>query len=324
MDHLLDIKSPIASELELFKRLFISSLSSSNVLLNEVLDHLKQREGKMMRPVLALLTAALFGKITERTLHAAVALELLHTASLIHDDVVDESEERRGQLSVNAIFNNKVAVLGGDYLLATCLVEAGRTESGLIINTISGLGQDLSDGELLQLSNIKTDYFSEDVYFNVIRKKTAALFSACTKAGALSVEATTEQVEWARLFGEYLGVAFQIRDDIFDYYDNKSIGKPTGNDMIEGKLTLPAIYVLNALNDKWARGVALKVRYGEASLKEIKKLVEYVKENGGIDYATNVMYEYQSKALQLLDGMPDSDIKSSLIAFSKHVVDRKK
>jgi len=325
MNSLVSIKSPIAPELELFKELYESSLSSSNLLLSEILDHLKKRDGKMMRPVLTLLTASLFGKTNDKTLHGAVALELLHTASLIHDDVVDESDERRGQLSINAIFNNKVAVLGGDYLLATCLVEAGKTENGAIIDTISSLGQDLSDGELLQLSNVKTDYFSEDIYFDVIRKKTAALFSACTTVGALSVGATDDQVEWAQLFGENLGISFQIKDDIFDYYDNEEIiGKPTGNDMIEGKLTLPVIYVLNSTNDKWARGVALKVREGEASVKDIKKLIEFAKEKGGIDYAMGQMYNYQAKAIQLLDVMPDSEIKSSLIRFAEFVVNRNK
>lgn len=322
MNQLLSIKSPITAELDLFKNFFESSLSSSNLLLNEVLDHLKQRDGKMMRPILTLLTAGLFGKVNDKTLHAAVALELLHTASLIHDDVVDESDERRGQLSVNAIFNNKVAVLGGDYLLATCLVEAGKTENSFIIDTISSLGQDLSDGELLQLSNIKTEYFSEDIYFDVIRKKTAALFSACTTVGALSVNATAEEIEWARLFGENLGIAFQIKDDIFDYFDSDDIGKPTGNDMVEGKLTLPVIYVLNSKENKWARGVALKVRDGEASIKEIKKLIEYTKENGGIDYATKRMYEYQAKAFDLLNNLPDSDNKYALISFAEFVVDR--
>jgi Geranylgeranyl pyrophosphate synthase len=324
MDQLVNITSPIITELELFNNCMCRSLASSNDLLNEIFDHLRQRNGKKMRPILVLLSAGLFGKITDKTLHAAVALELLHTASLVHDDVVDESSERRGQLSVNAIFNNKVAILGGDYLLATCLVEAGRTETPSIIDTISTLGQDLSEGELLQLSNIKTEFFSEDIYFDVIRKKTAALFSACTVVGVLSVDATKEQIEWARIFGEYLGIAFQIKDDIFDYYDCEEIGKPTGNDMVEGKLTLPVIYVLNAKNDKWARRVAFKVRDGEASMKEIKELVEYTKTNGGIDYATGKMYEYQARAFKMLDKLPGSEFRSSLYHFAEFVVERNK
>lgn len=324
MNRLPIIKSPIAGELELFKKLFDSSLSSSSILLNDVISHLRQRDGKIMRPILTLLTAGLFGTITKVTLHGAVALELLHTASLMHDDVVDESDQRRGQLSVNAIFNNKVAVLSGDYLLATCLVEAGKTENAAIIDTISGLGQDLSEGELLQLSNTKTNSFLEGVYFDVIRKKTAALFSACTTVGAFSVNASREEVEWARLFGEYLGISFQIKDDIFDYFDNKEIGKPTGNDMLEGKLTLPVLYVLNATNNEWARGVALKVRENKATLDEIGELVAFTKNNGGIEYAIEKMYEYQSKALALLDEKADSDIKTSLISFAEYVVNREK
>lgn len=324
MDRLSIIKYPIAKELELFKSLFDSSLTSSNILLSEVTAHLRKRDGKMMRPVLTLLTAGLFGEITNETLHGAVALELLHTASLVHDDVVDESDQRRGQLSVNAIFNNKVAVLSGDYILATCLVQAGKTMNPGIIDTISLLGQDLSAGELLQLSNIKSQHFSEEVYFDVIRKKTAALFSACTKVGALSVNATPDEVEWARLFGEYLGISFQIKDDVFDYFDSKQIGKPTGNDMLEGKLTLPVIHALNATGDEWARGVALKVRENRASFHEIDELVTFTKVHGGIEYAIEQMHEYQHRALNLLNQKPDSEIKNSLKLFAEHVVDRKK
>ena len=187
-------------------------------------------------------------------------LELLHTASLVHDDVVDESTERRGQLSVNAIFNNKVAVLTGDYLLATSLVHAEQTHSHPIIQLVSSLGQDLADGELLQLSNVSNHSFSESVYFDVIRKKTAALFAACTKAAAFSVGVGEEEAESARLLGEYIGICFQIKDDIFDYFDSKEIGKPTGNDMLEGKLTLPALYVLNKTKDSAVREIAFKVK----------------------------------------------------------------
>ena len=187
MDSLPLIKSPITTELEDFKRLFDSSLSSSNLLLNNVIAHIRQRNGKMMRPILVLLVARLYGAIRPATLHAAVALELLHTASLVHDDVVDESTERRGQLSVNAIYNNKVAVLVGDFLLATSLVHAGKTMSHEILEVVSGLGQDLAEGELLQLSNVSNPQFSEEIYFDVIRKKTAALFAACTKpAGGIN------------------------------------------------------------------------------------------------------------------------------------------
>lgn len=324
MDYISLIKSPISEELEDFRQLFDSALSSSNLLLGNAIAHIRQKKGKMMRPMLVLLAAKLFGKVTPATLHAAVALELLHTASLVHDDVVDESTERRGQLSVNAVFNNKAAVLSGDYLLATALVQVGMTRNLAIIDLVSRLGQDLADGELLQLSNVSNLHFSEDVYFDVIRKKTAVLFAACTKAGALSVGTGDEKVEFARLFGEYIGLCFQIKDDIFDYFDSKEIGKPTGNDMLEGKLTLPALHVLNATRDKQTEAVALKIKNGEATPAEIARFIEFIKQNGGIEYAMQVMYDYKEKALSLLASVPDTEVKKGLAAYLDYVVEREK
>ena len=251
-------------------------------------------------------------------------MELLHTASLVHDDVVDESTERRGQLSVNAIFNNKVAVLTGDYLLATALVEVGMTRNYAIIDVVSNLGQDLAEGELLQLSNVSNPEYSEDIYFDVIRKKTAVLFAACMKAGALSVGASDEKAEYARLFGEYIGLCFQIKDDIFDYYESKEIGKPTGNDMLEGKLTLPALYALNSTHDKQAKEIAVKVKNGTATTGEIARLIEFTKEHGGIEYATKVMVEFKEKALSLLASMEDTDVKKALVCYLDYVVEREK
>ena len=229
MDSISLIRTPIEAELGDFKELFDSSLSSSNALLDSVVSHIRQRNGKMMRPILVLLVARLYGAICPSTLHAAVSLELLHTASLVHDDVVDESSERRGQLSVNAIFNNKVAVLTGDYLLATSLVHAELTNSHRIIQLVSTLGQDLADGELLQLSNVSNHSFSEEIYFDVIRKKTAALFAACTKAAAISVGVGEGEAELARFMGGNIWICFQIKEDICVYFDNKESGKPTGN-----------------------------------------------------------------------------------------------
>lgn len=324
MDSISLIKAPITEELEDFKQLFDTSLSSSNLLLNSVIAHIRQRNGKMMRPILVILVAKLYGKVTPQTLHAAVSLELLHTASLVHDDVVDESAERRGQLSVNAVFNNKVAVLVGDFLLATSLVHAGLTMSHSIINVVACLGQDLAEGEILQLSNVSNPEFSEEIYFDVIRKKTAALFAACTKAAALSAGVEGENAEYARLFGENIGICFQIKDDIFDYFDSKEIGKPTGNDMLEGKLTLPALYVLNTTCDEWARGVAVKVKDGTATADEINRLIEFTKQHGGIEYATRVMCDYREKAVALLASLPDSEVKASLISYLDYVVDRTK
>lgn len=324
MDSLSLIKSPIADELEDFRKLFDSSLSSSNALLNSVISHIRQRSGKMMRPILVLLVTRLHGAVRPETLHAAVSLELLHTASLVHDDVVDESTERRGQLSVNAIFNNKVAVLTGDFLLATSLVHAGLTRNHDIIHVVSCLGQDLADGELLQLANVANPHFSEEVYYSVIRKKTAALFAACTRSAAFSVGADEEQVEFARLLGEYIGICFQIKDDIFDYYESPEIGKPTGNDMLEGKLTLPALYVLNHTGDARARELAVKVKNGTATAEEIAALIDFTKANGGIEYAIAAMKRYREKACELLAALPESDVRTALYAYLDYVVDRSK
>lgn len=324
MDRSSLIIAPIIGEMEDFKHLFGESLSSSNLLLQQVIMHIRQKNGKMMRPMLVLLAAKLLGGVRPATLHAAASLELLHTASLVHDDVVDESTERRGQLSVNAIFNNKVAVLAGDYLLATALVQAGLTRNLGIIDLISSLGRELAEGELLQLSNVSNEQFSEDVYFEVIRKKTAALFAACTKAGALSVGADAEKTEFLRRFGEYIGLCFQIRDDIFDYYESKEVGKPTGNDMLEGKLTLPALYALNSTHDKEAAEIALRVKSGKATSDEIGRLIAFSKQQGGIEYAVRTMNNQRDKALELLSFVPANEVTDALAAYINYVVEREK
>lgn len=324
MDRSSLIIAPIIGEMEDFKRLFGESLSSSNLLLQQVIAHIRQKKGKMMRPMLVLLAAKLLGGIRPATLHAAASLELLHTASLVHDDVVDESTERRGQLSVNAIFNNKVAVLAGDYLLATALVQAGLTRDFGIIDLISALGRELAEGELLQLSNVSNSQFSEAVYFEVIHKKTAALFAACTKAGAISVGADEEKTEFLRRFGEYIGLCFQIRDDIFDYYESKEVGKPTGNDMLEGKLTLPVLFALNNAHDEQASAIALRVKAGKATADEIGCLIAFAKRQGGIEYALQTMDDYRAKALDLLSFVPSNEVTDALAAYIDYVVEREK
>ena len=324
MDRSSLIIAPIIGEMEEFKTLFGSTLSSSNLLLQDVIAHIRQKSGKMMRPMLVLLAAKLLGDVRPATLHAAAALELLHTASLVHDDVVDESTERRGQLSVNAVFNNKVAVLTGDYLLATALLQAASTRHLDIIDLISVLGRELAEGELLQLSNVQNQQFSEEVYFEVIRKKTAMLFAACTQAGALSVGADAAKTETLRKFGEYIGLCFQIKDDIFDYYDSKEIGKPTGNDMLEGKLTLPVLYALNSTHDAEATAIVLRVKSGKATLDEISRLIAFAKDNGGIEYARQAMRCHRDRALALLDNVSDSDVKTALAAYIDYVVEREK
>jgi octaprenyl-diphosphate synthase len=258
-------------------------------------------------------------------LHAAIALELLHTASLVHDDVVDESDQRRGQSSVNATYNNKMAVLVGDYMLATCLHHSSLTQSVEIVKSVSLLGQMLSEGEIVQLANTSATYFSEDIYFEVIRKKTAALFATAAQVGAISVSASSDVVEQLRKMGELLGIAFQIKDDIFDYFDSPELGKPTGNDMREGKLTLPALYVLNAFpEDEALRNMALKVRRLEADESEIHDFIERIKQSGGIDYARRVMVEYRDKALRLLPASAPEEICNAVNAYISYVIDREK
>ena len=324
MSSLEQIKQPIQAEFEVFKQKFDASLQSSNPLLSEVINFIKQRKGKMMRPMLTLLMAKLCGKIEESTYYAAISLELLHTASLVHDDVVDESDKRRGQASVNALYDNKVSVLVGDFLLATSLTNAALTENISLVKLVSCLGQKLSEGEIIQLSNTNASDFSEDVYFDVIKKKTAALFSTAAEAGVRSVETSDEMAEKAHHFGELLGIAFQIKDDIFDYNPSDSLGKPSGNDMKEGKLTLPALYVLNALNDESMKELALKIRALEATQDEINLFIDYVKRNGGIEYATKVMIDYRNKALALLPQTASEDLKEALTSYIDYVIERKK
>ena len=274
MDRLEQIKQPVLAEFEVFKQKFDASLQSSNPLLGEVIRFIKQRKGKMMRPLLALLMAKLHGEIVDSTYYAAISLELLHTASLVHDDVVDESDKRRGQSSVNAIYDNKVSVLVGDYLLATSLTNAALTGDIRLVELVSRLGQNLSEGEIIQLSNTNASDFSEEVYFDVIKKKTAALFATAAEAGAISTRISDEKANNAALFGELIGIAFQIKDDIFDYYTSDVLGKPTGNDMREGKLTLPALYVLNTYQDEQMVSLALKIRSLEASDEEIAHFID--------------------------------------------------
>ncbi|MCS3101735.1 polyprenyl synthetase family protein [Bacteroides ovatus] len=325
MDSISLIRTPIEAELGDFKELFDSSLSSSNALLDSVVSHIRQRNGKMMRTYSCFTRGtSLWSYMSFHSSCGCFTGTPSYCTSLVHDDVVDESSERRGQLSVNAIFNNKVAVLTGDYLLATSLVHAELTNSHRIIQLVSTLGQDLADGELLQLSNVSNHSFSEEVYFDVIRKKTAALFAACTKAAAFSVGVGEGEAELARLLGEYIGICFQIKDDIFDYFDNKEIGKPTGNDMLEGKLTLPALYVLNTTKNEEAQEIAIKVKEGTATLDEIAHLISFIKENGGIEYAVQTMNVYKQKAFNLLASLPDSDICAALRAYLDYVVDREK
>lgn len=323
MDYLSIIKHPIEAELADFVSLFNQSLSHEDGLLGSALEHIRKRAGKRMRPILILLMARNFGQITDVTQNAAVGLELLHTASLVHDDVVDESEERRGQASVNATYDNKVAVLVGDYILSTALLCVARTHSEQIVTYLAELGRTLSDGEILQLSNIGRKDISEDVYYDVIKQKTAALFEACAGIGALSSGASEEDVMAAKQFGQNLGIIFQIRDDIFDYYDSKEIGKPTGNDMAEGKLTLPVIHAVNNGGDEDMKRLALKVKDHSVTAEEIASLVDYTKRMGGIEYAEKRMWEFHAEAQRFLDErVGQQEIKEALQAYLNFVIKR--
>lgn len=323
MDYLSLIKKPITNELSDFIELFNKSLEGEDGLLTMALHQILKRGGKRMRPMLVLLIAKAFGTVTDITQHAAIALELLHTASLVHDDVIDESSERRGQASVNASFNNKVAVLVGDYILSTSLQQVSFTHSDIIVRQLAELGQTLSNGEILQLSSISNEEISEEVYFDVIERKTASLFETCAAVGALSVGAESRVVEAARIFGRSIGLIFQIRDDIFDYFSDEKIGKPTGNDMAEGKLTLPVIHVLLTTQEPAMFAIARKVKALNATPDEIAQLVEFTKVNGGIEYAEEKMREIHSEARGFITGyIKDRELQDALTAYLDFIIAR--
>lgn len=324
MELLQQIRKPIEVEMGEFIANFNAALTHDDGLLSQALAHIRQRAGKRMRPMLTLLMAKTFGEITDQTQYAAVGLELLHTASLVHDDVVDESNERRGQASVNATYDNKVAVLVGDFILSTALLSVAKTGNQRIVEYLAELGRTLSNGEILQLTNIQNQEISEEVYYQVIKQKTAALFEACAAIGALSSGADEDRVEAAKRFGQNLGIIFQIRDDIFDYYDAAEIGKPTGNDMAEGKLTLPVIYALQHSPYDSMQTLARKVKAGTVNTDEIAVLVEFAKQNGGIEYAEQRMWEFHGECSRFIDAhVSDPVIKTALEAYLDYVIQRK-
>jgi octaprenyl-diphosphate synthase len=274
--------------------------------------------------MLILLMAKNFGQVSAVTQNAAVGLELLHTSSLVHDDVVYESSERRGQASVNASYDNKVAVLVGDYILSTALLRVSLTNHQRIVQILAELGRTLAAGEILQLSNIQNQDFSEDVYYQIINNKTAALFEACAKIGAMSAGAGDDALTAAAKFGQNIGMIFQIRDDIFDYFDSPVIGKPTGNDMVEGKLTLPVLYALNNSHLESMQTLARKVKAGTVNQDEIAVLVEFTKNQGGIEYAEQRMDEIAREARIFIDlYVKEKAIKDALTAYVDYVIERK-
>jgi octaprenyl-diphosphate synthase len=274
--------------------------------------------------MLVFLTARNLGEVTDVTQNAALGLELLHTASLVHDDVVDESAERRGAPSVNAAYNNKVAVLVGDYILSTALLRVALSDNHRIVQHLAQLGRKLAAGEVLQLSNISNQEISEDVYYQVIDQKTAVLFESCCILGAISVGASDEMIEKSAKFGHNVGMIFQIRDDIFDYYDSPEIGKPTGNDMLEGKLTLPVIYALTHHENPAVMNLAKKVKAGTINKDEIAVLIEYAKQHDGIKYAEKKMEEFAQEAQLFIDECVKPELKDSYKAYLDYVIQRNK
>lgn len=323
MDNQLVITAPIQRELNDFIEMFNQALTHPDGLLGQALSHIRNRGGKRMRPILVLLMAKNFGVVNEATLHSAVGLELLHTASLVHDDVVDEAQERRGQQSVNACYDNKVAVLVGDYVLSTALYHVSMTHQEAIFRQIAELGRALAYGEILQLTNTDENGLSEEKYFQVIEKKTGALFESCCIIGALSAGLTMNDIQEVRRFGSIIGTIFQIRDDIFDYYDSKEIGKPTGNDMAEGKLTLPVLYALNHTDDAAMQSLAKKVKNGTVTPDEIATLVSFTKARGGIEYAVQKMDELAAEGLEFIRKSVKPELQDAFTAYLEYVIQRK-
>lgn len=322
MDKLKLIRRPIETEMDRYVTLFNSVFSHQDDLLGRMLSYVRSRQGKMMRPMLVVLTAKEFGQVNDNVLRSAVTLELLHTASLAHDDVVDESNERRGSASVNAVFGNKASILVGDYLLSRALHEAAKTDKIGIVEVVAKLGGTLSEGELRQLSNIQEATASEESYFDIIRHKTAALFESCGRLGALSVSAPKEMVEVCAKLGELIGICFQIRDDIFDYFDDPKIGKPTGSDMREGKLTLPSLYAVKTADSDEVSTWAQQVMECRADEETITRFVEYTKDCGGIEYAKGVMQDYAQQAYRLLDNFKNAEVREALGHYIDFTVER--
>lgn len=319
------IKDTIRPELELFDKTLVKTLESDNPILESINAFIFQQSGKKLRPMLVILAARLLAdKVNPATIQAAIAMELLHTASLVHDDVVDDTLERRGTQSVNARWGNKVAVLSGDYMLSTALMQVAHTDNIKILKAVSFIGLQLSDGEILQLSATQQSKVSETQYFKIIQKKTAYLFSVCSEVGALSVNASEEEIEHLKKFGEYLGFCFQIKDDIFDYYQDINIGKPTGNDIRDGKVTLPLIYALkNATEDESSKIIAW-IRMKDFTAENVEYISRFAVENGGLEYAARCMEDFKNKAIDELNGFEDNVFKKALINCAEFAVSRNK
>ena len=318
------IKQPIVNEMGLFEKKFHESMSSKVALLNRITYYIVNRKGKQMRPMFVFLTAKMVGDgtVNERTYRGASVIELIHTATLVHDDVVDDSNKRRGFFSINALWKNKIAVLVGDYLLSKGLLLSIDNNDFDLLKIISVAVREMSEGELLQIEKARRLDITEDVYYEIIRQKTATLIAACCSLGACSVVPNNKEVvEKIRKFGELIGMAFQIKDDLFDYYDGK-IGKPTGIDIKEKKMTLPLIYTLNTCSSKEKSWLINSIKKHNRDKKRVKEVIAFVKENGGIEYTTSKMNDYKNKAIAILENYPASEYKTSLIRMIDYVVER--
>ncbi|MFC4722343.1 polyprenyl synthetase family protein [Geojedonia litorea] len=319
------INQPIAYEMELFEQKFLLSMSSKVALLNRITHYIVNRKGKQMRPMFVFLVAKMInnGEVSERTYRGASVIELIHTATLVHDDVVDDSNRRRGFFSINALWKNKIAVLIGDYLLSKGLLLSIDNNDFDLLKIISVAVREMSEGELLQIEKARKLDITEDIYYDIIRQKTATLIAACCSLGAASVKPNSPEVETMRKFGELIGMAFQIKDDLFDYGEMQ-IGKPTGIDIKEQKMTLPLIHVLNICTAKEKAWLINSIKNHNKDKQRVKEVIAFVKTNGGLDYAVTKMKSFQQEALTLLEVYPKSEFKEALELMVNYVIDRKK
>jgi octaprenyl-diphosphate synthase len=319
------IKAPIEQELNAFEAFFLDSMRSNVPLLDKVIHYIAKRKGKQIRPMFVFLVARMLGGQGEnRTYSAAALVELLHTATLVHDDVVDDANERRGFFSVNALWKNKIAVLVGDYLLSRGLLLSVKHKDYNLLEITSRAVEEMSEGELLQIEKARKLDITEDVYFSIITKKTASLIASCCASGAASVSEDKAIIEQMRLFGETVGIAFQIRDDLFDYGTDSGIGKPTGIDIKEKKMTLPLIYALNKADSSEKRFIINTIKNHNTDEKRVAEVIAFVSKLGGIDYTVTRMNEYRDKALELLEYFPTNSSRESLTELVNFVIDRKK
>lgn len=318
-----EIKAPIATEMAAFETKFKASMKSSAPLLDKITHYIVKSKGKQMRPMFVFLSAKVCGEINESSYRAAALIELLHTATLVHDDVVDDSNERRGFFSVNALWKNKIAVLVGDFLLAKGLLLSIDNSDFHLLSLVSNAVREMSEGELIQIEKARKLDIDEAVYFDIIRKKTASLISACCACGAASVTTDKEIIERMQAFGEAVGIAFQIKDDLFDYGDGSDIGKPTGIDIKEKKMTLPLIYALNNATYWDKRRIINIVKNNNNDPKKVAEVIEFVIKSGGIEYAEKRMNEYKAKALEILASFKDSQSKTALEGLVRYTTERK-